>query len=331
MSELRRNPLTHEWVVIASARGGRPREYASRSVRPRRARTQPQCPFCPGNEERTPPTVLALPGSSGTDWAVRVVENAYPALTTPATGGPPDGSALLAVMPGTGAHEVIVECREHDREIADRGRGEVRLMLGAYRARYRTLIGAPEIVYVSAFKNQGVTAGASLEHPHSQIVALPVVPGAARRRSKIAAAYRERTGRCLMCDVVAEEVSDGRRIVRDEAGFATFVPHAPEFPGEMWVVPKTHAPSFGALADGDLDGLAAALLDATVRLRDRLGDPDFNCAIHSPASDEQEAPHQHWYLQMSPRTATLAGVELATGLRINPESPEETAARLRGT
>ena len=329
MSELRRNPLTHEWVVIASARSDRPREYASRSPRPRRPQTQSECPFCPGNEERTPPTVLALPGSSGTGWAVRVVENAYPALTTPATGGPPRESVLLVAMPGTGAHEVIVECPEHDCEIADREREEVWLMLEAYRARYRALIDAPGIAYVSVFKNQGKTAGASLEHPHSQIVALPVVPAAVRRRSKIAAAYRERTGRCLLCDVMAEEAKDGRRTVRDEAGLVTFVPHAPEFPGEMWVVPKIHAPSFAALPDGDLDGLAEALLDAAVRLRDRLGDPDFNYAVHSPASDEQGAPHQHWYVQISPRTATLAGVELATGLRINPESPEETALRLK--
>jgi len=262
---------------------------------------------------------------------VRVVENAYPALTTPATGGPPGGNVLLEAMPGAGAHEVIVECPEHDREIADRDRDEVALMLRAYRARYGALIDAPGIAYVSVFKNQGKTAGASLEHPHSQIVALPVVPAAVRRRSKIAAAHRERTGRCLLCDVVAGEMKDGRRIVRDEAGFVTFVPHAPEFPGEMWVVPTAHAPSFATLPDGDLDGLARALLDATVRLRDHLGDPDFNYAVHSPASDEQEALHQHWHLQISPRTATLAGVELATGLRINPESPEETAVRLKGT
>jgi len=328
--ELRRNPLTHEWVAIASGRGGRPREYAGGPARPRRAVRRPDCPFCPGNEECTPPTILELPGPSGTGWAVRVVENAYPALTTPATGVPPAGSALFAAMPGVGAHEVIVECPEHDREMADREPGQVRLMLEAYRSRYRALTGAAGIAYVCVFKNQGRTAGASLEHPHSQIVALPVVPGAVGRRSRIAAAHRERRGSCLLCDVVAEEARDGRRVVRCGAGFVTFVPHAPEFPGEMWIVPEGHTPSFAAASDRDLDGLAEALLDAAARLRDRLGDPDFNYAIHSPASDEQEAAHQHWCVQISPRTATLAGVELATGLRINPELPEETAVHLRG-
>ena len=330
MSELRRNPLTHQWVVIASARSGRPDEYVAGSPRPRRPARDPECPFCPGNEARTPPTILELPGATGAGWAVRVVENAYPALTTPATGPPPAGTALLPVAPGAGAHEVIVESPEHDREVADRGRGEVRLMLEAYRSRYRALIDVPGIAFVSVFKNQGRTAGASLEHPHSQVVALPMTPAAVRRRSEIAAAHRERTGRCLMCDVATEELNDGRRIVRDGTGFVTFVPHAPEFPGEMWAVPKAHAASFATLPDGDLDGMAEALIDATRRLRDRLGDPDFNYAIHSPASDEQTAPHHHWYVQISPRTTTLAGVELATGLRINPESPEETATRLNG-
>ena len=275
--------------------------------------------------------MLALPASSGREWAVRVVENAYPALTTPATGGPPAESALFAAMPGAGAHEVVIECADHGSEMADRAPGEERLMLEAYRARYRALVDAPEVAYVSVFKNQGQTAGASLEHPHSQIVALPVAPAAVRRRSEIAAAHRERTGRCLTCDIVAQEVSDGRRVVRDDGGFVTFAPHAAEFPGEMWAVPRAHTPSFAGLTGGDLDGLTEALLDAAVRLRDRLGDPDFNYAVHSPASDEQEAPHQHWYVQISPRTTTLAGLEVATGLRINPESPEETAVRLAGT
>jgi len=330
VSELRRNPLTHQWVVIASARGGRPHEYVAGSLRPRRPAHDPECPFCPGNEERTPPTILALPAASGTEWAVRVVENAYPALTTPATGQALTDSALFAAMPGAGAHEVIIESTDHGRETADREPGEVRLMLEAYRARYRALISAPGIAFVSVFKNQGRNAGASLEHPHSQIVALPMTPAAVRRRSEIAAAHRERTGCCLVCDVATEELNDGRRVVRDETGFVTFVPHAPEFPGEMWVVPKAHAASFATLPDGDLDGMAEALIDATLRLRDRLGGPDFNYAIHSPASDEQTALHQHWYVQISPRTTTLAGVELATGLRINPESPEETATRLNG-
>lgn len=330
MSELRRNPLTHEWVVIAPSRSGRPHGYVAEPPRSRRPARDPKCPFCPGNEDRTPATILELPGATGAGWAVRVVENAYPALTTPATGEPHASTALLSVAPGAGAHEVIVECPEHNREIADRGWGEVRLMLEAYRSRYRALIDVPGIALVSVFKNQGRTAGASLEHPHSQVVALPMTPAAVGRRSEIAAAHRERTGRCLMCDVATAEANDGRRIVRDETGFVTFVPHAPEFPGEMWVVPKAHAASFATLPDGDLDGMAEALIDATRRLRDRLGGPDFNYAIHSPASDERAAPHHHWYVQISPRTTTLAGVELATGLRINPESPEETAARLNG-
>ncbi len=330
MSELRRNPLTHEWVVIAPARSGRPHEYVAESPRSRRPARDPKCPFCPGNEDRTPATILELRGATGAGWAVRVVENAYPALTIAATGEPPAGTALLSVAPGAGAHEVIVECPEHNRETADRGQGEVRLMLETYRSRYRALIDVPGIAFVSVFKNQGRTAGASLEHPHSQVVALSMTPASVRRRSEISAAHRERTGRCLMCDVATAEANDGRRIVRDETGFVTFVPHAPEFPGEMWVVPKAHAASFAALPDGDLDGMAEALIDATRRLRDRLGGPHFNYAIHSPASDERAAPHHHWYVQISPRTTTLAGIELATGLRINPESPEETAARLNG-
>lgn len=330
MSELRRNPLTHEWVVIASTRGARPREYAPPSPRPRRPRRRARCPFCPGNEHMTPPTILELPGPAGAAWTVRVVENAFPALTTPATRGRVASSALLRAVPSQGVHEVVIECPEHNRETADREPAEVRLALEACRARYASLAAAPGVAYVSVFKNRGRTAGASLEYPHSQIVALPIVPPAVRRRSEIAAAHRVRTGRCLMCDVVAGEAKDGRRVVRDSGGFVTLVPYAPEFPGEMWLVPRAHVPSFAAASEGDLGALAGALVDAAVRLRDRLGDPDFNCAVHSPASDEQDAAHHHWYVQMSARTTTLAGAELATGLRVNPEAPEDTAVRLRG-
>ncbi len=330
MSELRRNPLTHAWVVIAGGRSGRPGEYAPSPARASGPARRPGCPFCPGNEEQTPATILALPGPRGDGWAVRVVENAYPALTLPPPGDVPDGGPLLSALAGAGAHEVVIECPGHASGIPDREPGEVELLVEAYLARYRALVGTAEIAYVSIFKNQGKTAGASLEHPHSQILALPLVPEVVERRSEIAAAHHESTGRCLLCDVVAEELRAGTRVVHETAGFVTFAPYAPEFPGETWIVPKAHRTTFAYASGGDLGGLAEALRDVTGRMRDRFGDPDFNYAIHSPAADEQAAPHQHWFVQVSPRTMTLAGAELATGIRVCTESPEDSAERLRG-
>lgn len=236
---------------------------------------------------------------------------------------------LFPVLPGTGAHEVIIETPVHNLEIPDRGQDETRSMLTAYRSRYRILIGRPDIACVVIIKNRGKRAGASLEHPHSQVVGFPFVPTSVRERSAIASDHLRRTGRCLLCNVLEQEMEDNKRIVRDAGGFVTLVPYAPQLPGEMWIVPYSHPGSFAGSDDAVLVGLADALTDATARLRKCFGDMDYNYAVHSAPSDEQIAPHQHWYVQLSPRTATIAGVELSTGVFINAASPEETAGLLR--
>lgn len=202
------------------------------------------------------------------------------------------------------------------------------LLMEVYRERYRALMALPEVEYVLLFKNYGEEAGTSQEHPHSQVIAAPVLPEAVERRCRIAREHYRRTGRCLYCDVAAEEVRAGERLVCREGGFAVFCPFAAAYPGETWIVPLEHCPSFGQAEGETLRALAEVLLGTLRRLAAAFGQPDYNYVLHSAPRGE-EGPHYHWHLQIVPRLGRAAGFELGSGVYINVASPEETAAALR--
>lgn len=327
--EMRRSLLTGEWVVYAPARGGRPdarrREERRRPPAPGRVE---DCPFCPGNEDRLPPTLMQSGGRESRQ--VRVVPNLYPgvrldAMESMAAGG------LLAQMPPWGAHEVIIETPRHDRTPAFMTCDEMAAVVDAYRTRYRTLAALVRTRSIVVFRNHGERAGTSLVHPHSQVIAAGVLPRRAKRRQRLAAGHYAATGQCLVCAAAAAERADRSRVVYENERFAAFVPFAAEVPFEVWIVPLDHRPDFGAITPEEITSFAAALQAVASVVHRRLGDPDYNYALLSDPVRRGPDDAFHWLLQLKPRLSVPAGFEMATGMHINPSLPERDAAHLRGT
>lgn len=326
MSVLRRDPTSGGWVIVAPGRADRPHVSRKRSGEGSAA----DCPLCPGHEEETPPEILRIPAGKEAPWAVRVVPNKFAVLAPNAPGLEPQRVAgLLREAPGTGHHEVVVEGARHGRRLSQFGVNEVALVLDAYHARYTKLRRDPVVAYVIVFKNCGRGAGASLAHPHSQIVATPMAPLDLERRYTRARDYYTATGRCLYRDVVQAEVAASGRLVRDTPGFVVFCPFASGVPFETWIVPKRHQASFGATSEAERMELAGVLRSTLGALDRALRDPDFNYVLDSAPIADEEQPYYLWHVRILPRITTLAGFELGTGIPINITFPEEAAASLR--
>jgi UDPglucose--hexose-1-phosphate uridylyltransferase len=330
MPELRRNPTTQEWVIIAGDRSVRPHDFVRQQPRGPEPEYSSSCPFCPGNESHTPPAVLELPGDRANHrWQVRAVPNMYPALGTGDSAERPAKGPLFTSLPATGAHEVVVETPRHNELPAEMTEQDVTLVLRACQLRYSALAARPETRYVLVFKNHGEGAGTSLRHSHSQIIAAPVLPESERRKSEVAAEHYRNTKSCLICRLVREECRDGSRVVSQGNGFTVFSPFFAARPAETWIVPAEHQQSFVLVDEAALQGLGSVLRQTLRRLDSAFSDPDFNYVVQSAPVGEETLPHHHWYMRIIPRLTTPAGFELGSDVYINTLSPESAAARLR--
>ncbi len=329
MSELRRDPTTQEWVIIADERATRPRQLVQKGSDQPAAEFDEGCPFCPGHEEMTPPEVLTLvlQGSERL-WDVRVVPNRYPALR-PDAQLDRQNDGFFSRLGGVGAHEVIIDSPVHNREMALMEDREVEAVLRVYQQRYNALKADPRVKLVIVFKNKGRVAGTSLPHPHSQVVATPVEPHLVRRRYNVARSYFAGYGRCLYCDIVERERAAGDRVVVETGGFLVFHPFASRWPFETWILPKEHCSSFSDASTEQLADLAPVLRSVLETLRAKLGDPDYNLVVHSAPTRDSVKPFYQWHLQIVPRLTTAAGFEIGSGMYINTALPEETAAFMR--
>lgn len=335
-AELRRDPLSTTWISVAPARIRRPVEG--------KGAASGACPFCPGHEELTPPEQASWRNSKEEGrWLVRVVTNLFPALSPlpprdtlgqeagehrrDALGPGAEEDRLYVSLPARGAHEVIVEHPDHDADWCSLGEDHLALVLRAWQDRYRHHAQDPAVKYVQLFKNAGATAGASLHHPHSQLVALPLVPLLAERELQQAAAYSAATGKCLLCDMAGQE-EGGPRLVAANRHFLAFCPFASRVSYETWVVPRRHEPDFGRLSPSELGSLAQILHAlATAQHRVNRGDA-FNLILRT-APCHGSYPHYHCRLEWLPRGGTAGGFEWGTGWFINPVTPEAAADRLR--
>ena len=283
-------------------------------------------------EHLTPPEVLAyrdegsVPNHPG--WRVRGVPNRFPALRIEG-GLDRRGEGLYDLMNGIGAHEVVIESPDHDRMLADDDPAQIEEVLRAYRDRVIDLQRDTRFRYVIIFKNHGAEAGASLEHPHSQLIALPILPQSVQAELRGASEYFDLKERCIYCDIVAQESIDRRRIVDDNQLFITICPFAARFPFEMWIVPRVHCAHFEHASDGEYRALALALKSALGALKTSLGDPPFNYIIHSAPFGDSASRHYHWHMEITPALTKVAGFEVGTGFHINPVPPEFAAAFLR--
>jgi UDPglucose--hexose-1-phosphate uridylyltransferase len=328
MSELRQDRTSGAWVIVAPQRGQRPQMRAPGARSEPRPRFDPKCPFCPGHEAQLPGIIAETPAREVPGWSVRAVPNKFPAV--PATLA---AQALTCgghqARPGQGAHEVIIESPWHDAEPATLSAVELNAAVETYRARSRTLLAQDGIAAVILFRNYGPRAGASLAHPHAQIIALDFVPPKLAAIDGWTRRYTAEHGRCAMCAELEVERASGTRIVGENDKFVALVPFAAEHPFELWVVPKQHEASFGALADKALPAFSDLLGRSLRLLQAALDDPPYNFVVDTAPKAELVAPHWHWKLRIVPDVATWGGFELGAGLPINPSSPEDDARVLR--
>lgn len=333
MPELRQDFATKEWVIIATERAKRPGELVKgRTEPPPLPEHDPKCPFCVGNENQTPPETFAIRDGTPPDvpgWKVRVVPNKFAALV-------PDGRpkrsrrGLYLRMDGVGHHEVIIEAPEHNKTLALLTQQQMEDVIRAYRARYLELNQNPANELILIFRNQGERAGTSLVHPHSQLIATPIVPVPVRRCLYEAERHYDALGSCVFCDILRHELESRERIVLDDEHFVAFVPYAARVPFEVWVMPKSHHASFGELSDELLCDFSSALRTVLRKLYFGLKNPDYNYVIITAPHYSQGEPHFHWHLRILPKLTTPAGFEIGSGMYINVSLPEENADFLRG-
>ena len=329
MSEIRQDPATKEWVILASNRVKRPRDFMKKRQKRSLPPYQPSCPFCPGNEYLCPEEILRYPAKEGSGWRVRVITNKYPALVPQGSPQQSGEAGFFTKMNGVGAHDVIVETPVHNRFIPLMEDQEVEELLTVYRERYNQLSRDPGVKVIIIFKNHGEAAGTSLIHPHSQLVATPIVPAELRQQFEVAIAHYNNTGRCLYQDIIDHELRAGERIVMDTEGFVVFHPFASRMPFETWVVPKKGQASFGNVPTKDLASLAQVLRITLLKLYLSLNDPDFNYVIHTAPVGDESKDYYLWHVRIVPRLTSIAGFEIGSGMYINAAFPEETADFIR--
>jgi UDPglucose--hexose-1-phosphate uridylyltransferase len=329
LPELRKDPITGRWVIISTDRAKRPTDFVRESVH---IQGKGFCPFCYGNELKTPPEILAYgrngsgPNTSG--WTVRVVPNKFPALGIEGDLNR-EGEGLYDRMNGVGAHEVIIETPDHTKTLATLAERAIEDVLWAYRDRVLDLKNDKRFRYALIFKNHGDAAGASLEHSHSQLIALPIVPKRVAEEWEGSQHYYREKERCIFCDIIRQERDSGVRVISENDMFIVLAPFAPRFPFEMWLLPKSHGSSFENNQTPVYKSLAKMLKDNLSRLDAVLDHPAYNFMLHTSPMGEESNDHYHWHFEIMPKLTKVAGFEWGTGFYICPTPPEESARFLR--
>jgi UDPglucose--hexose-1-phosphate uridylyltransferase len=331
MSDLRKDPIVGRWVIIAHERAKRPHDFKGE---PQGQFDGGLCPFCEGQEDKTPPEIVAYrergTRPNGPGWRIRVVPNKFPALKVEGNLNK-RGEGIYDKMAGVGAHEVIIESPQHHVSMATLGEENIREVLWVYRDRLVDLKKDSRLVHGMLFKNVGAAGGASLEHTHSQLIVTPIVPISVWEEMTGALEFFNYRGRCIYCDMVQEELANEKRIVLDTTHFTAFCPYASRFPFETWILPKTHSSHFENIPKQGVDDLGSVIRQVLNKLEVALDSPAYNYIIHTAPFDHSELPHYHWHIEIIPRLTKVAGFEWGSGFYINPVPPEDAAAFLRET
>jgi len=332
LPELRKDPIIGRWVIISTDRAKRPTDFVRDHIQNKGG----FCPFCYGNEAKTPPEVLAYrPGQNGNQalrdtpgWTVRVVPNKFPALGIEGNLNR-QAEGMFDKMNGIGAHEVIIETPDHAQNLATMPAKRVEDTLWAFRDRILDLKQDKRFKYILIFKNHGEAAGASLEHPHSQLIALPILPRRVVDELEGSKQYFIYKERCVFCDMIRQELDTGTRVVAENESFVTLAPYAPRFPFETWILPKRHASAFENSSSQMFTDLARAVKTLLLKADRVLENPAYNLVIHTAPVQENDLEYYHWHIEFMPKLTKTAGFEWGTGFYINPTPPEESAKFLR--
>lgn len=326
MPELRKDPIAGRWVILSIERGKRPTDFGMRVS----AKKGGFCAFCSGNEHTTPPEILAIrpdksdPNTPG--WTLRVVPNKFPALQIKGQLNRV-GEGIFDKMNGVGAHEIIIESPDHNLTLSTMPLKSVEDALRAFYYRISELKKDRRFKYVLVFKNEGDAAGASLEHTHTQLIALPIIPKLVQEEINNARQYYNYKERCIFCDIIRQEIADKIRVISENENYISLAPFAPRSPFETWILPKTHESRFAP--DGQFP-LLAQILQQTLRQIDSVVNlPPYNMMIHiSPFGDEVNE-YYHWHIEIKPKLTKIAGFEWGSDFYINPTPPEEAAKFMR--
>ncbi len=336
-AEMRHDPLQRRWVIIAPERGIRPTDY-------RRADEDIDGfdPFAEGHEEHTTPEIMAIrdPGTEKNKpgWKIRVVPNKYPAFRVE---GNLDrrGNGVYDAMNGVGAHELVIETPDQLVDIPQLDDEHVYLLGTVYRDRIIDLFRDRRLKYAILFRNHGKAAGASLSHPHTQIAAMTVTPLQVAMELQAARDHYKAKERCLICDMLAQELQQRERIVQESERFVAFCPYASRFNFETWIIPRHHQHDFRRMTDSDIREFMFLLRDVLTRVKAALEDPPYNFTLVSAPNSDTVDPRPaqwstlemdwHWRMMILPRLGNLAGFEFGTGFHINSTPPEQAAELLR--
>lgn len=329
MSELRRDPLRGHWSIIAAERGKRPSDYERRDEPSDSAES---CPFCPGHEYATPPELMATriggtpPNTPG--WSNRLVPNRYPALGRDPDPVPDDGR-LTERRRGFGSHEVLVATPDHTRHWSRLTVDQWDRLLSICQHRMSELWRDAQVKHVTLFINHGAAAGASRQHPHMQLMALPLVPPVLETLNARFRAQYAVSETCLMCDIIADEEKERARIVSDDLAYVTFAPFASRVPYELCIAPRAHRGSFLSVPNGERRRFALHLRGVLERLQALAADVPFNFVLHTvcAAEPDPKAPF-HWHAEILPRLSSQAGLEWGSGMYLNAVAPEQAAQQL---
>ncbi|MGS0763990.1 galactose-1-phosphate uridylyltransferase [Syntrophomonas curvata] len=328
-AELRRDLVRDNWVIIATDRALKPNDFPiNKGWEKARVSGQQVCPFCEGNESYTTDEIAAfrddnsLPDTPG--WTVRTIPNKFSAFKL-------EGelelkrNGIFQSCNGLGQHEVVVETPQHGVDFSQLPADRIKQIYLMLQQRYLQLAADRRVKYIQIYKNRGLFAGASLEHSHSQILALPDVPPENRGLSK----YYEQEGKCLLCTILEEEIRSRQRLVYESQHFLLVCPYASRFSYETWIIPRRHTEHFADINDEELDDLAAIMKAFMPAMLDCLNDPSYNMVINTAPVNQDIGGGYHWYMEIAPRLIVTAGVEFATGFYMNPVAPEISAAMLR--
>ncbi|MDD5560538.1 MAG: galactose-1-phosphate uridylyltransferase [Candidatus Omnitrophica bacterium] len=329
MAELRRDPVVGRWVIVDTDHPNKPGDFQYEQYIPMGG----LCPFCYGNEFMTPPEISCFrdpsTGANSPGWQVRVVANKFPALQIE---GELDrrGLGIYDMSNGVGAHEVLIESPYHNKDIPELLQAEIESYLKMCCVRAADLKKDSRFKYIMIFRNYGSAAGASLEHPHTQLVALPMVPKNALEEIHGARDYYNYRERCIFCDIIRQEISDKARVILENKYFISFCPFVSRFPFEIMIMPKQHSGYFCHISGEEVVALAQILKDTLAKLKKVFENLSYNYIIHSaPINGEADVEYYHWHIEIMPKLTQVAGFEWGTGFYLDPTSPELAAQYLK--
>ena len=326
--ELRQDLVTGEWVAIAEKRVERPQEFVKRDAELLNTSLK-KCPFetSPQASAKDKP-VLLYKNKNETDWTLQIVLNLYPIFTHIGQCKDIFQVGPYFAIEGAGLHEIVIT-RDHKRHLALMSNGEVTEVVRAYHQRYNEIKNDECVKYVSIFHNHGPEAGASISHPHSQIVATPVVPSDVHRSLEGSKSYEDKNKKCVHCIIIGWEKEDKKRILFENDSFIAFVPFVSRVNFEIQIFPKEHRSNFEETPKEQFSQLADVLRKSLRVLYDTLDNPSYNFFIHTAPADHGEHKHYHWHIEIFPKTNTWGGIELGTGMEVLMISPENAAKYLK--